>query len=375
MADVGVVMPVYRQDPHYLNLALQSILNQSYTNFLLVIVLDGSPPETSNQIRQLTAHRANVHIITLPENKGVSNALNTGFAYLDQIQEIQYYTWVSSDNIHYRHFIETLRRNLTAAPSNVGLVYSSFYHIDAHGTRVQTEHFKEFMEHQNQPKSVLLDYCFVGVSFMYKKSCAQKIRGYWMEPVEDYEYWIRLSEVCDLSFIPEVLMEYRVNSPQSISSQLHQSKDRYRHWRFMYNTARHQARARRQIPPELTILFVVDEVSQRAVDQYESILEQLYSNFDFIIIDRTEHFAAAKIMGAISDPRVLFLHGPGQPLDIALKAAMPRIRSSFLYLYGSSQPPLPTYEIKHLLINQQFAHDTLTFGKLYSISTFRRLIK
>src|SRR5690625_1633569 len=100
----------------------------------------------------------------------------------------------------------------------------------------------------------------------------------------------------------------------------------------MYNTARHQAPSRRRISHELTGLFIVEEISKRTIDQYESILEQLYSNFDLIVIDRTENFSAAKVLEKISDPRVLFLNAHNQPLNIALSAAMPKIRSPFLYL-------------------------------------------
>lgn len=46
MKDVGIVMPVYKQDPVYLELALLSILEQNYRNFYFVIVSDGAPEET-----------------------------------------------------------------------------------------------------------------------------------------------------------------------------------------------------------------------------------------------------------------------------------------------------------------------------------------
>ena len=43
MIDVGVVMPVYKQKPAFLEAALQSVLKQTYAKFKLVIVIDGAP--------------------------------------------------------------------------------------------------------------------------------------------------------------------------------------------------------------------------------------------------------------------------------------------------------------------------------------------
>ncbi|MEV5116518.1 glycosyltransferase [Peribacillus frigoritolerans] len=46
-------MPVYNQDPNYLREALLSILNQTYTNFHSVIVIDGADQPTRNVIYEL----------------------------------------------------------------------------------------------------------------------------------------------------------------------------------------------------------------------------------------------------------------------------------------------------------------------------------
>lgn len=46
MKDVGMVMPVYNQNPHYLVLSLNSVLQQTYKDFHFVIVIDGANDET-----------------------------------------------------------------------------------------------------------------------------------------------------------------------------------------------------------------------------------------------------------------------------------------------------------------------------------------
>ncbi|PZD94747.1 hypothetical protein DNH61_17515 [Paenibacillus sambharensis] len=52
MRDVGMVMPVYNQDPLYLTLAMNSVLEQSYPHFHLAVVIDGANEQTRNQVYQ-----------------------------------------------------------------------------------------------------------------------------------------------------------------------------------------------------------------------------------------------------------------------------------------------------------------------------------
>lgn len=65
-----------------------------------------------------------------------------------------------------------------------------------------------------------------------------------MGPVEDYEYWLRLSELCEVVYVPVELMVYRVNSPESISTQLRTSLPKHRFWRYKFNLARQECFSR-----------------------------------------------------------------------------------------------------------------------------------
>lgn len=289
MKDVGMVMPVYNQDPHYLTLSLNSVLlQQTYTDFHLVIVIDGANYETKN-IVYTYKNDSRVTIIEKPVNEGISKALNTGFNYLFTIDEVQFLTWGSSDNILYPQFIEKLHNKIKNAPPNVGLVYSSFDHIDENGQSLhnqsQQEAFRNWL--QNKTLDDLLEVCFIGASFMYKKSYAQQIAGYYFEPVEDYEYWLRLTEICDVEFVAEELMGYRFHSPLSLSKKIHTDKKRHRWWRNQYNSARYLARERRKIPFETTILFPVFTIDDQTIEEIENLLEQLYHNYQLIMIDKT----------------------------------------------------------------------------------------
>lgn len=108
MADVGVVMPVYTQKPEFLRQALQSVLHQSFTNFRLVVVIDGAP-DMEPLVSSIIVEDPRVTVISYAQNRGIAHALNTGFDLLFSEPSIQYLSWVSSDNVYEPRFLEILR--------------------------------------------------------------------------------------------------------------------------------------------------------------------------------------------------------------------------------------------------------------------------
>ncbi len=306
-----MVIPVYNQDPTYLKLSLNSVLNQTYNNFHLVIVIDGADEQTRNIVFQYEQDNR-VKIIDKEVNEGISVALNTGFNYLFEIGEVQYLTWGSSDNVVYPNFIEKLRNRIKNAAPEVGVVYSCFHHIGVKGEKIHNEIQQNTLAKWQQNKTVrdLLDYSFIGTSFMYKKVYAKQIGGYYLDPVQTYDFWLRLTELCDIEFIPEALMAYRFESPLSLSRKIQTDIKKHRWWRDQYNLARHMARLRRGIPYETTILFPIRSISEGTIKEIESILEQQYHNYYLILIDKTRQIRSKlKILG-IQDPRIRIIDKP-----------------------------------------------------------------
>jgi glycosyltransferase involved in cell wall biosynthesis len=72
---VSVIIPAYNQ-AQFLGDAIQSVLDQTYTNFELLVVNDASPDNTAEVVRQFNNPR--IHYITHGENRGLPAARNTG---------------------------------------------------------------------------------------------------------------------------------------------------------------------------------------------------------------------------------------------------------------------------------------------------------
>ncbi len=332
VVDTGIVMPVYYQKPEHLQQSIQAVLEQSYAAFRFIIVIDGAP-EMLEQVLHHTAEDSRVEIISNPENLGVAGALNIGFGSLLVDPDIRYLTWVSSDNVYDPEFLETLRRALRQSPKETGLVYSSFRYIDDDGQSLKSEaDLAQLREIQSQPVEALLEACMIGASFMYKKEYALRIGGYRYAPVEDYDFWLRLTEVCSVKYIPVELMDYRLNSAFSVSASLY-STEKHRFWRHMYHLTRLEARQRRGIPAETTVLFLAEGYDEAAVTRVEALYEQLYSNYTLYIIDLTADCSVNTKLVEIPHPSVVFKWFPESSEWQALYYAAQFIETPFVYLY------------------------------------------
>ncbi len=256
MADIGIVMPVYKQKTRFLRAAIRSILKQNYRNYKLVIVIDGTTPNVVRTVRKETNHNPRVKVIAYKKNKGTAQALNAGFKVFGEDPNIKYLTWVSSDNVYYPKFLTILRQHLLNGPTNLGLVYSNFRFITNRGKPARSHaRLMQQREWRSQPKENLVNTCFIGASFMYKKSFALKVGKYRFTPVEDYDYWLRLTEHCDIKYVPIELMNYRLRSRFSMSRKLATSPQFYRRKRNISKLIRLLARIRRNIQIETAVII------------------------------------------------------------------------------------------------------------------------
>ncbi|GAF09459.1 glycosyltransferase [Paenibacillus pini] len=331
-------MPVYKQKPEFLTAALQSVLNQEWNQFRLVIVIDGAP-EMEPQIRAIVGTDPRVELLHHEHNKGVAATLNTGFARLYEDHDIEYLTWVSSDNIYGPRFLDVLRQALVEGPEELGLVYSCFEPMDNDNKHLYSElDLSALRQFQGQPKDALLDSSIVAVSFMYKSRYAQLTRGYDLIPVEDYDYWLQLTDHCEIKFIPTELMEYRVDSTFSVSAQL-KSVEKQRHWRYTYHLARHQARTRRHIAPEITILFPVSVGDQNAINRIENLYNQSFSNYVCYVLDLSPTKQGIEVLSQVPHPLTDFQHHPNVDIASAVKIAASQVTTPYTMWIGPNDFP------------------------------------
>ncbi len=106
MPTISVVVPVYKVEP-YLRRCVDSILKQTYQDFELILVDDGSPDSCGQICEEYAAQDSRIHVIH-QENGGLSAARNTGTDWVYAHSDSQWITYVDSDDWIHPETLEVL---------------------------------------------------------------------------------------------------------------------------------------------------------------------------------------------------------------------------------------------------------------------------
>ena len=101
---VSIVIPVYNAEL-YVEEAINSCLNQTYSNIEIIVVNDGST-DSSSEI--LGSFSDRIRVIS-QENKGISGALNTGIRGMKS----NWYKIMNADDILYPNCVEILTSEIS----------------------------------------------------------------------------------------------------------------------------------------------------------------------------------------------------------------------------------------------------------------------
>ena len=112
-------MPVYNVEP-YLHRCVESILQQTFTDFELILVDDGSPDNCPAICDKYAAQDKRVHVIH-QKNGGLSAARNAGIDWAFTHSESEWLTFVDSDDwVHYA-YLEKLYKTAIALETGVSI--------------------------------------------------------------------------------------------------------------------------------------------------------------------------------------------------------------------------------------------------------------
>ncbi len=118
---ISVIVPVYNVEA-YLERCVESILHQTYTNFELILINDGSTDSSGQICDHLANQYENIKVYHI-ENAGVSNARNMGI----QLATGSWVTFIDSDDFVTQDYLATLASAVEGL--NVGFVIAPLHHI------------------------------------------------------------------------------------------------------------------------------------------------------------------------------------------------------------------------------------------------------
>ena len=118
---ISVVVPVYNVEA-YLERCVESILQQTYAHFELILINDGSTDSSGQICNHLASQYENIKVYHI-ENAGVSNARNMGI----QLATGSWVTFIDSDDFVTQDYLATLASAVERV--NVGFAIAPLHHI------------------------------------------------------------------------------------------------------------------------------------------------------------------------------------------------------------------------------------------------------
>lgn len=201
---ISVVMPV-RDGARWLREAIASVQVQTLEDFELIIVDDGSEDETPRIIEASGRGDSRIQVLR-QERRGLVPALNRGLTRA----RCPLVARLDADDRAHPQRLERQKQYLDGHPE-IGLLGAWADQIDEQGARIGS------LRPPTRPKALaeLLARMnpMLHSSIILRASVLQKVGFYRpaFEGAEDYDLWVRISEVTEVANLPECLLQYRVH--------------------------------------------------------------------------------------------------------------------------------------------------------------------
>lgn len=209
---VTVLMPVYNV-ALYVTEAINSILNQTFKDFELLIINDGSSDSTREEVLKFSDSR--IRFVENEKNIGLANTLNRGV----ELANGEYIARMDGDDIS---LPERLAKQVAILDSRrdidiCGAGYRFF------GSRNYSAIYPE--QHEEIKIGLLFGCCMI-IPLFRRQSIINASLRYNQEyfPAEDYRFWTECVHKLNMYNIPEILFLYRMHSTQVSEVMTNQSE-------------------------------------------------------------------------------------------------------------------------------------------------------
>lgn len=216
---VSIVLPAFNCEK-FIRFTIDSLLNQTYTNFELLIINDGSTDSTVQIIKSFSDTR--IQLINNSKNKGLIYTLNKGL----ELAKGKYIARIDADDICLPTRLEK-QVNWLEKNSNTVIVATKIEFIDEQGMAIGTWDLDQQKTTAYQIKNAMLWQCCIAHPTVMMRSDVIKKYRYAnnQKHSEDFGLWLQvLSDHFTIEKIPEALVQYRVHS-SSVTGAINSKKN------------------------------------------------------------------------------------------------------------------------------------------------------
>jgi glycosyltransferase involved in cell wall biosynthesis len=212
---VSAIVSVYNSE-RFIEGCLRDLEDQTIADTLEIIVINsGSQQNEEAVVRTYQERFNNIVYVRTEERETIYKAWNRGI----EIARGKYITNANADDRHRKDAFEIMVKVLEN-DGDVDLVYANSIvtnnENESFDRNVPIKHINRIKPEPNATSALLLQGSFIGPQPMWRKSIHQRI-GLFDESLDvagDYDFWLRMSDKCNLHHIDEYLGLY-LNNPDS----------------------------------------------------------------------------------------------------------------------------------------------------------------
>lgn len=292
---VTVILPVYNRIDTVKS-SVESVLNQSYTNFELIIIDDGSDDGSKELLESIIDKR--IKLIHNSKCKGVSSARNTGL----EAANGQYIAYLDSDNMWDSKYLAAMLGAFKKLP-DAEAVYSGQFLFKGSAEHPYAVRFGSFN------RSLLNNRNYIDInSFCYKKELYERIGGFDESLVRlvDYDLIMRISENAQIYSVPVLLSYYYYDTAKNTITNtpgyteyleiVHNKRDERKEKELNRLT-----KSRSELDHGVSVIIPNYEALEDLEECLNSI-ETLYgSNLEVIVVDNASNKSVTDYLSSISN--------------------------------------------------------------------------
>lgn len=196
---VSIILPTYNGEK-FIDRSIQSVLDQSFTDWELIVIDDGSMDDTVRKVWDFSSKDGRIRCLRNENNIGIQKSLNNGLReargkYVARIDDDD--VWIDEDK---------LKKQVEFFKKNIGYV------LVGTGVVVMDEAEKEMLRYVLPEKDsdirlkMLRKNCFAHSSVMFLREAALSLGGYDESKeglhVEDYDLWLRMGKIGKFTNLP-----------------------------------------------------------------------------------------------------------------------------------------------------------------------------
>jgi glycosyltransferase involved in cell wall biosynthesis len=207
---VSVIIPTYNS-ALYLLQAIDSVLAQTYQDFEIIVVNDGSTDATAQVLTRYSDRVCTIHQV----NKGLAGARNTGI----QNARGEYLAFLDADDVFLPHKL-AVQVDYLDQHADVGVVYSNGYLVtcNAYGGNARqlfskVGMLKKQLGESHQSLQVLaIENAFPVHAALARRQVIQKVGAFdeQLPALEDWDLWFRVAAIARFAYLDDVVVNYQL---------------------------------------------------------------------------------------------------------------------------------------------------------------------